>query len=407
MNEAPVNEGSGSEWPSRERPSRERPGSVATGGRDDVLIVGAGPVGLATAIGCARRGLRVRVLERGRPPVDKACGEGIMPDGVARLRNLGVDPVVLGGRPFRGIRYLDADRSAAARFRGAAGFGVRRTRLQGALLSAARRAGVRVDFGVVARGLSATARLVTIDTDQGSVEASFLVGADGLSSRVRRWCGLDRGARGERFGVRRHYRLEPWTDLVEVHWAGGPGGAGHEAYVTPVGEREVGVAMLWRGPKGRFDDLLARLPALADRLSGAPVASSDLGAGPLERPVKGVVSGRVALVGDAAGYVDAITGEGLSAGFAQAEALSEALAGGALERYAFAHQRIQRRPVQMIRALLAIEKRPWLRRRFVATLARDPALFERLLEIHVGERSPLGLGWRGLLGVGRVLVERP
>ena len=84
----------------------------------DVLVVGAGPVGLAVAAGCALRGLGVRVLDRCAPPIDKACGEGIMPDGVARLRDLGVEPLSVGGRPFRGVRYIDGRETAEARFAG-------------------------------------------------------------------------------------------------------------------------------------------------------------------------------------------------------------------------------------------------------------------------------------------------
>jgi flavin-dependent dehydrogenase len=364
--------------------------------KTDVLVIGAGPVGLAVALGCAERGLRTRVVERGTPPLDKACGEGIMPDGVARLRRLGVDPVAAGGRPFLGIRYLDGEVRAEARFGAAAGVGIRRTRLAAALVERARGAGVALEFGLTVRGLTAGG----VSTDRGELEADIVVGADGLRSRVRRWSGLDRGARGERFGVRRHYCLRPWSELVEVHW-----GDGCEAYVTPVGDREVGVAILWRGAKGRFDALLERFPSLVARLRGAEVLSPDRGAGPLERRVRGVVADRVALVGDAAGYIDAITGEGLSAGFAQAEALTAVLAAGRLDQYAAAHRRLRRLPALLVRSLLAAERRPALRRRLMRSLAADPLLFKRLLALHSGEQRPSELGVLALADLGRRLLS--
>ena len=360
-----------------------------------VVIVGAGPVGLATAIGCARRGLSVRVLDRSEPPIDKACGEGIMPDGVERLRGLGIDAAALGGRRFRGIRYVGDGVEAVARFRRAPGVGLRRTRLQRALVDGARAAGARLDFGRTVRALLSRG----VATDGGDLTADVVVGADGLRSRVRKWAGLDRGPHGSRFGVRRHYRSTPWTDLVEVHWADRA-----EAYVTPVGETEVGVALLADGLRGDFRELLRRFPLLEERLRHAEIVSRDLGVGPLERRVAAVARGRVALVGDAAGYVDAITGEGLTAGLAQAEALADALAAGSLARYARAHRRIQRVPELLMRSLLAIERRPRLRRRMLRTLAADPILFERLLEVHTGERKVSRLGLRTFAGMGRLLL---
>src|SRR5207302_223360 len=97
---------------------------------------------------------------------------------------------------------------------------------------------------------------------------------------------------------------------------------GVEAYVTPAGVNRVGVAFLWEAPgPTTFDEMLARFPALADRLGGAHADSKAVGAGPLLQQVKRMVSGRVLLLGDAAGYVDALTGEGLSLAFAQARVL--------------------------------------------------------------------------------------
>jgi flavin-dependent dehydrogenase len=189
-------------------------------------------------------------------------------------------------------------------------------------------------------------------------------------------------------------------DKVEVWW-----GDRCEAYVTPVAGDEVGVAILWEGRKAGFDELLAGFPRLAAALAGRPVRSRDRGAGPLRQRVRGVVRGNLALAGDASGYVDAITGEGLSLAFRQAEALAAALAAGDLRRYAAAHRRAARLPDAMTRVLLFAEARPGLRRRTVRALAADPALFSRLLDLHVRALPPAAHSWTTAARLLRGLVR--
>jgi flavin-dependent dehydrogenase len=350
----------------------------------EVLVVGGGPAGLVAALEARRRGLSdVVVLDRGRPPIDKACGEGVMPDGVARLAELGVEIDPARSAPFRGIRYVDGELAAAGRFPRGHGLGVRRTALHEALVRRAEECGVELRWRVRVGGLLAGGAegFAGVETSQGPLSARWIVAADGLNSRLRSWAGLAAPApvegRRRRFGVRRHFRLLPWSELVEVHWSDGV-----EAYVTPVGPEEVGVAMLWSGGPARFGELLARFPPLAGRLAGAPTTSRTRGAGPLAQRVRRVTAGRLALLGDASGYVDAITGEGLSLAFHQAAALARALAAGDLASYRRAHRAIGRLPNAITRAVLALERRPRLRRRLLATLAADPELFGRLLGIH-------------------------
>lgn len=403
----------------------------------DLLVIGGGPAGLATAIAARLAGMSARVVERSRPPIDKACGEGLMPDAVARLGELGVALAPGQGWRFCGIRYLDGETVAEGVFPRAGGLGVRRLHLHQALARRAAELGVDLCWGVTAHGL-APAPLVTGSpegqppgappgagppvaagtpeatapparaaqgaellaagayTDRAGLElaaARWVIGADGLRSRVRQWAGLEGPpARRRRFGVRRHFTCRPWSDLVEVYW-----GPGCEAYVTPVGPDEVGVAMLWSDGKARFDDLLAHFPGLAARLDGAPAASHDRGAGPLLQRPRGVCRGNVALVGDASGYVDAITGEGLAVALHQSAALIEALAAGDLARYAARHRRIGRLPDNMTALLLAVERRPWLRHRMIRALAAEPALFSRLLGIHARALPPARLGIDGAL----------
>ncbi|MDX6247868.1 MAG: hypothetical protein QOF10_1228 [Kribbellaceae bacterium] len=301
----------------------------------DLLVAGAGPAGAATAIRAALAGLEVVVVEPRQPPIDKACGEGIAHSAVDYLGRLGVS---LQGRPFYGIRYLDSSHCVDARFAAGPGLGVRRTVLQQALVDRLAALGVPV----------VTGRVGAITQNQTSVTAAgltarYLAAADGLHSPIRRQLGLasvagdvrpgvrpsvrpgvrlgvrlgsgelrlgtretGRGTSESRRGLRRHFRVSPWSELVEVYWSG----LG-EAYVTPVAEDLVGVAVL-TAARGSFDSHLEAFPALKRRLAGASEATAVLGAGPLRQRVQARVSGRVLLVGDAAGYVDALTGEGIA-----------------------------------------------------------------------------------------------
>lgn len=329
----------------------------------DLLVAGAGPVGLATAIHAAKAGLEVLVCDPRSGDLDKACGEGLMPTAARNLRALDIR---LTGHPIRGISYLasDGSRHAQAAFRGETGMGMRRTVLSGALASEASRLGVqRID-----------ARIDDITQDEQGIHAAgstarWLVAADGLHSRIRRDLGLDRSsAHAPRFGLRRHFAMAPWSDHVEVSWA-----EDAEAYVTPVGDNNVGVAILG-GRGGSFDQRLELFPILRDRLqgmSGGPV----LGAGPLRQTSSRRVSGRVLLVGDASGYVDALTGEGISVGLAQADALVRCLVSNRPEDYERAWWRVTRRTRTLTLALLAASQRPTLRRALIPAASRLPFLF--------------------------------
>jgi flavin-dependent dehydrogenase len=372
-----------------------------------IVVVGAGPAGLAVALGARLRGLPALVLDRRHPPLDKPCGEGLMPDAVACLDQLGVRLEPRATAPFRGIRYLDGEVVADGEFPHGAGLGVRRLELHRALVARCEELAVEIRWGQKVTGVrpvensGADGPQAFVETADEEIPARWVVAADGLRSPLRRQAGLqgpEPRRRNQRFGLRRHYHLAPWSDRVEVYWADGC-----EAYVTPVAADEVGVALLWSGDGQGFDQLLEHFPALAERLAGASPASRDLGCGPLHQRVKQVHRGPLALVGDASGYLDAITGEGLALAFHQAAALVDALAAGDLRPYARAHRRIGRLPNTLTAVLLAVESRPRLRRRVIRTLAADPALFSRLLGIHARTLKPTQLGldgaWRLVRGL--------
>jgi flavin-dependent dehydrogenase len=343
-----------------------------TGTPYDVVVVGGGPVGLFTAIAAAEAHLSVAVVEPRTDPIDKACGEGLMFRALQQLATMGVDP---DGRPFHGITYLDAlgERQASASFHGRSGRGVRRVVLHEALSLRAKLAGVeRVQDRV--RTVSQDDDRATVQCDNGSaLTGKYVVGADGLHSLVRRELGLEpRPTRHPRFGLRQHFLVRPWTDDVEVYWA-----EDSEAYVTPVADDVVGVAVLGGRSSGAFDDRIENFPALRRRLLDAETVGAVAGAGPLRQAVRARGHGRVWLVGDAAGYVDALTGEGLAVGFRTASSLVAAITDLDLDRYEREWHAVTREYRFLTQVLVGATRHRALRNRLVPAASRFPRLFER------------------------------
>jgi flavin-dependent dehydrogenase len=364
----------------------------------DLLIAGGGPAGLATAILARQAGLQVTVAEPRIAPIDKACGEGLMPPAVAGLHALGVDPE---GHPLLGIRYLDARHSVDAMFKRGPGRGVRRTTLHAAMTERAKEIGVPIVAARISEFIDENRHIEAV-----GITARYLVAADGLHSPIRRMCGLDpRGAggaagsgpsarsgtgagvrtaagrnHGPRYGLRRHFRLEPWSDLVEVYWAGKS-----EAYVTPLADDLVGVAILGP-PNGRFEDQLRAFPRLRERLAGAESTGRSRGAGPLRQDVRRRVAdnGKIALVGDASGYVDALTGEGISVALAQAGALVDAIVKGRISDYEQGWRTVSRRSRLLTAGLLWARRQPLLSSRIVPAAHALPPVFAGMVNLIAG-----------------------
>jgi menaquinone-9 beta-reductase len=364
--------------------------------RSEVIVVGAGPAGIVAAIAARRLDLQVTVLDARIPPINKPCGEGILPQGVAALRRLGISFPPESTFQFRGIRFVDGEHFARADFAGATGFSVRRVKLHQLLVSHAVEAGVEFRWGT---------RVMQIDTEAVTTAKErfsyrWLIGADGQNSQVRKWAGLDpRIARRKRFGFCSHFQVRPWSDVAEVHWS-----RGCQIFITPMAGQEVGVAVISPDPALRVEEALARFPVLAEKLRGATQTTRELGDATSLRILPAVTRERVALVGDASGTVDAVTGHGLSLSFQQAIPLAEAMRLDDLAHYQHAHRHIAAVPIAMSRLMLLMAGSDWIRRRTIRLFQDTPALFSKLLAIHaetmplssVGMAEIAGFGWKFL-----------
>ena len=363
--------------------------------RCEVLVVGGSVAGAALAIHLGRLGIHVVVCDKARFPRRKTCGEGLLPHGSAELKSLGLgDPP---GFPVAGLRYFaPSGHSASQRFDACdlgPGWVVHRDAFDRWLLDLARatpNVEVREDTPVL-----------HVAVDEGGAAAAGLrarivVGADGPHSILHRFGPFRRiePARA-RVGMSAVVTGYPAGDLVDVHL-----GKGGEAYVGPTGSGEVSLALLLeRGT--RPEDLIASIPALKD----IRIVHPFIGAGPLGVRVAPVVHGRLLLLGDAAGAVDPISGEGMSLALLSARsaaaAIREALESGdmgALDRYAEARRLLMAPASRMAGLILRMTKHPWLADRVVRKLAQDPPLFGRLL------RAACGAGSLGLLEPARLVL---
>ncbi|MDQ2712326.1 MAG: NAD(P)/FAD-dependent oxidoreductase [Acidobacteriota bacterium] len=350
-----------------------------------VCVVGGGPAGLAAAIALRLVGQSVVVLDANFPPIDKACGEGLMPDTLEALRSLGVHIPVHEGYPFRGVRFVRGTSEVVADFPDGRALGLRRTSLHRLLVE--RAAELNVDL----RWSQKSVRLIPdgVIAGETTVRSTLIVGADGQNSSIRRTAGLNETTRNERrYGFRRHYSIAPWTAYMELHW-----GRNSQLYITPISPCEIGVAVLTTDPKLRLDDALKLFPRVAERLKGVAQTSAEAGSPTTMRRLKTVTSGRVALVGDASGSVDAITGEGIGLAVRQACALANAVRRGQLASYEEAHRRIRRRPAAMAELMLLLSRFETAQNAAFGCLSCFPQIFNQLLSIHVGQNPWRRKSW--------------
>lgn len=190
----------------------------------DVFVVGGGPAGLAAAIAARQHGLRVMVADRAQPPIDKACGEGLMPDSLEVLGRLGVSLECETGQgcetgSFHGIRFVGPEGSAAATFPQGHGLGIRRVLLHEVFVRHAEHCGVEMLWGARVSAIRDQAVLV----NGRKISCRWLVGADGQNSQVRDWAGLSAGSGStQRIGLRQHFQ-DPAVERLRGNLLGRPG----------------------------------------------------------------------------------------------------------------------------------------------------------------------------------------
>ncbi len=349
--------------------------------KTDVFVIGGGPAGLAAAIAARQRGMSVTVADGAEPPIDKACGEGLMPESLKSLSELGLEIPSDSGCRLRGVCFLHKETQVAAEFAGQPGLGIRRTILHQWLIAKAEDCGVRLLWQTPVSGITRNGVQLRFQF----VSARWIVGADGSSSRVRRWSGLDSSVRQrQRYATRKHYQLRPWSGHVEIFW-----GNRAQAYVTPIADEEVCIVVMAETPEAADIDLFVKdCPRLAAQVVNADFVGRERGAVTLMHSLRAVYSGNVALLGDASGGVDAITGEGLRLAFRQAIALAEAMDKGDLRTYARVHRELARKPMLIGDLLLTLGRNNTLCGQAIGILARHPQLFARLLEVHAGKSAP-------------------
>jgi flavin-dependent dehydrogenase len=369
----------------------------------DVLIAGGGIAGASLAIMLGRAGLTVELFERGHFPREKACGEGLMPAGVGVLERLGLADAV-GGAPFCGVRYYAGTLIAEGRFPAVAGVpatgrGQRRRHLDQVLFAtAAATLGVTARTGLrVEAPLREGARVVGLRVEGVPRLAPFVVIADGLHSPLRRQLGLEgRPARRQRVGVRAHFGLAPgqtqppWVEVFLGH--------GYELYVTPLPADEILVAALAErdamagGAAAAFKRWIGAQPILAARLEGAEQRTALIGMAPLTSTASaGVLPGAV-LLGDAAGFLDPITGGGMAQALLTAELLAAYLVAnrGADDAWVWAYERERQALLGdyrlLTRIVLDLAGHPWLAHQTLRLLQALPALFSHLVGVATGVR---------------------
>lgn len=372
----------------------------------DVLIAGGGIAGSSLAIMLGRKGFAVELFERAEFPREKPCGEGLMPGGVAVLDRLKVTDSV-GGTRFRGVRYHFNGRAVEGSFPrrtgfGQTGIGQRRKVLDHVLYSeAAATPGVRIRTGCRVEGpIIENGRVAGLIVEGKRVLAPLVVGADGMHSVIRQKLGLSSPSRRGRFGIRAHFRLSEkraQSDRVEIFVA-----KGKEIYVTPLPDHEINVVALGDAGRNREDtkiNLLQRceeFPELASMMEGAKQVSATIGASPLTgRAIAGVTPGAV-LLGDAAGFVDPVTGGGMTQALMAAELLAGYIADNELGEddwlwsFECERRKMLRGYVLLTQAILQLSDKPQLTDFVLSLLERWPALLSHGLAVSAGTKPLFG-----------------
>lgn len=350
----------------------------------DVLIAGGGVAGASLAIQLGRRGLKVRLFEKAYFPREKVCGEGVMPAGVEALQRLGVKAPF---QPFRGVRYWRGAEMAGATFPKGHGAGMRRKHLDAALLEKAATVAEVREGSAVDGVIQENGRIAGFRVKGEEHRARLVVAADGVHSPLRRMAGIQSYHGPRRLALRAHYELNstPW---VEVFW-----GDGLEIYLTPLANGETGVVAMTEprrymgDAESTFLHAAASQPVLSERVASARRINGVAGAAcwhvePKVRTLPGFV-----LLGDAAGYIDPITGGGITQALLAAELLADHLRDEipeSLMEFDLERQRMLREYRVLTRAALWLTNARWPSIASFHILQRWPVVFSHLLGVAGG-----------------------
>jgi menaquinone-9 beta-reductase len=371
----------------------------------EVVVAGGGPAGCAAAIFLRQLGHDVLLLDAARFPRDKVCGESVSPEAWRLLERLGAAVAVraLAPGPVRGMQLTAPD---GTRFVGRyredreVGFALRRIDLDAALLASARAAGVEVREGArvveTLRDGPAVAGVAVATSEAvppSPIRARLVVGADGRHGRVARSLGLlHEHPRLRKFAVRGHFEgMQGLAELGEMQVAGG-GYCG----VAPLSQTRANVAFVldlseMRAAEGDLaafyaDTLQRRWPGLHERLHHARLLAPPRAIGPLALVARRTTLPGLVLVGDAAGFFDPFTGEGITLALRSAEIAAEvghaALQRGAsLQEYETRRDAATRDKFRVNRLLQRLIAWPALANATARRLARRPELADRLVRI--------------------------
>lgn len=290
-----------------------------------IAIIGGGPVGLYLANKLSEQNILITIFEKKTWPVDKVCGQGVMPSGVERLQEIGVKLTSENSYPFAGIRYID-DKISLRGDLAKKALGIERSVLSTELLKIlTTRAHISMLENVsVTDIVQIPNQQIEIRTSEDVYHFDYAFCCDGMHSPTRDQLGLTKTRSGiARLGARIHYDISPWDDTVQVYWS-----QGLEAYVTPVSSTKIEVAYLWYEDaieKGALleERLLKHFPDLESKLDPAKKLSDFKAYGPFKKYSAKVNKGNVYFIGDAFHFKDGITGEGVSLGFKASDIIAE------------------------------------------------------------------------------------
>ncbi len=366
----------------------------------DVAVVGAGPAGSFAAYLLGRAGKKVLLIDKNKDPVRKVCGEYLCPRGVALINGSGAGTALRESLPINGMKMVTPRGTTVhSSFPlQASGRAVNRKIFDNHLLELAKSQGVELRLGVTVGDLRRAEHGWTLATNRGDFSASFVIGADGRGSRISKIFDNDRENKDRRVAVHCFVNSERDNDRFgEMHMFADSSYIG----VDPTGTREVNLSLVANaqtiqslgGPARALFHYINLSTDLQRRFGVELVNTPVTTAYPIQHQTNSVVPGEgVALVGDAAGFVDPLTGEGIFNALLSSQLLSQALIEQperALPRYRRSYVKHLRGKIRLNRVFQWLLRKPWLIERIAKFLLRKEQRADTFIGIVGNVYSPL------------------